>query len=73
MNVLAPSPALPGPSPETELGVLAATKWIARGLSGPSPEALDLIAAVNDGLVRLGDPWEVTARGRAALGRHGWL
>jgi hypothetical protein len=73
MNVLAPSSALSGSRPETEPGVLAATKWIARGLSGPIPEALDLIAAVNDGLVRLGDPWEVTARGRVALSRHGWL
>jgi len=42
-------------------------------LVGPSPDALDFIEAVEAGLVRLGDPWEVTARGRAALRGHGWL
>lgn len=38
---------------------------------GPSPQALDLIAAVNGGLVRLSDPWEVTARGLALIARRG--
>ena len=39
--------------------MLAATEWVAAGLVGPSPQAVDLIAAVNGGLVRLSDPWEV--------------
>lgn len=55
---------------EAQPGVLAAVEWVAIGLSGPSPQARDLIAAVNAGLVRLGDPWSVTPQGRAALQRH---
>lgn len=69
---------MPSPSPsgssshlETEAGVLAATEWVAAGLVGPSPQAVDLIAAVNGGLVRLSDPWEVTARGRVLIARRG--
>jgi len=61
------------PRPENELRILAAAKWVAGGLVGPSPDALDFIEAVKAGLVRLGDPWEVTGRGRAALRGHGWL
>jgi hypothetical protein len=50
--------------------VLAAVEWVATGLSGSSPDVLDFIAAVNAGLVRLGDPWLVTAQGQAALQHH---
>jgi hypothetical protein len=69
------SPTLPTSRPrlEAELRILAATKWVAGGLVEPSPDALDFIEAVKAGLVRLGDPWEVTARGRAALRRQGWM
>lgn len=59
-----PSSNPSGSHPETEPGVLAATKWIACGLAGPNLQAVDLIAAVNSGLVRLNDPWGVTRRGR---------
>jgi len=58
------------PPAEAQPGVLAAIEWVAGGLSGPSPQARELIAAVNAGLVRLGDPWSVTPRGWAALQRH---
>jgi len=51
--------------------VLAATEWVSASLVGPSPQAVDLIAAVNGGLVRLGDPWEVTRRGRVLIERRG--
>jgi len=53
------------PPAEAQPGVLAAIEWVAGGLSGPSPQARELIAAVNAGLVRLGD-----AQGWAALQRH---
>lgn len=74
MNLTAPTSALPESRlfPATEPGALAATKWVACGL-GASPDGADLIAAVQDGLVRLGDPWEVTERGRATLRRYGLL
>jgi hypothetical protein len=73
MNTLISSPSpLGSPSQvETEPGVLAAAEWVAAGLVGPSPQAVNLIAAVNDGLVRLSDPWEVTRRGRILIERHG--
>ena len=51
--------------------MLAATEWVSASLVGPSPQAVDLIAAVNGGLVRLGDPWEVTRRGRVLIERGG--
>lgn len=75
MNLVVPTSALPESRlfPATEPGALAATKWVACGLSGGSPDGADLIAAVHDGLVRLGDPWEVTERGRATLRRYGLL
>lgn len=75
MNLAAPASAPPESRLflATEPGALAATKWVACGLSGASPDGAELIAAVRGALVRLGDPWEVTERGRTTLRRYGLL
>ncbi len=55
---------------QAQPAVLAAVEWVASDLTGSSPDVLDFIAAVNAGLVRLGDPCSVTAEGWAVLQRH---
>jgi hypothetical protein len=54
------------------LKVVEAVRWVVHQ-SGSEPDASALIAAVNAGLVELGDPWSLTARGRVVLARRGWL
>jgi hypothetical protein len=40
---------------------------------GSEPDVLGVIAAVNLGLMELGEEWRATERGQTALREHGWL
>lgn len=54
------------------IGALVAVHWVAHH-AGPQPDAVAVIEAVNLGLMELGDEWQLTERGQAALREHGWL
>ena len=54
------------------IGALVAVHWVAHH-TGPQPDAVAVIEAVDLGLVELGEEWRATESGRAALGEHGWL
>jgi hypothetical protein len=70
-------PAATTRSPDTDaggwpIGVIVAAHWVAHK-AGTQPNAGNMIEAVEQGLIELGDPWTLTAQGRAALAAHGWL